>query len=249
MWHMQEIARKRISDSVLERIREMLESGELKDGDKLPNQIDFAAQLGISRASLREALHMLMVMGVVEQRPGAGTIIRNKTSAMFLDQFSLPLLSDAKGTMELVQAREVLEIAAIEIAVRNITDKEIQTLADSLEEMRRAVKQAWVDNYIEKDFNFHYQIVQSTHNRFMIHFYLAVGRQMQEFLKESFTVLPGMFETSLLGHQEIFDALRLRNVSRAGKAMKKHLRYVSQFMDRYYQVVLGKSSTIAKDLR
>ena len=105
---MREISRKRVSDSVLERIREMFESGELKDGDKLPNQIEFASQLGISRASLREALHMLMVMGVVEQRPGAGTIIRNKASAMFVDQMSLPLISDAKGTMELVQAREVL---------------------------------------------------------------------------------------------------------------------------------------------
>jgi DNA-binding GntR family transcriptional regulator len=56
-----------------------------------------------------------------------------------------------------------------------------------------------------------------------------------------------MLETSLLGHQEIFDALRLRNVNRAGKAMKKHLSYVERFMDRYYQVVLPKSSTRAKD--
>lgn len=246
---MQEIARKRISDSVLERIREMLGSGELKDGDKLPNQIDFAAQLGISRASLREALHMLMVMGVVEQRPGAGTIIRNKTSAMFLDQFSLPLISDTRGTMELVQAREALEMAAVEIAVRNITEEEIQTLSSWLDEMKRAIKKACVEDYIDKDFNFHFQIVQSTHNRFMIHFYLAVGRQMQEFLKESFTVLPGMLETSLLGHQEIFEALRTRNPGRAGKAMKKHLGYVGRFMDRYYQVVLGKSSAIVKDLQ
>ena len=113
--------------------------------------------------------------------------------------------------------------------------------------MRHAIKEIQADEYIKKDFNFHFQIVQATHNRFMAHFYLEMSRQMREFLKESFTVLPGMFETSLHGHQEIFEALKTRNGAQAAKAMKKHLGYVERFMHRYYQIVL-RDGPPAKDL-
>ena len=70
------IIRKKLADSVLEEIRRMITDGELGEGDKLPNQNEFSTQLGVSRPSLREALHTLNLMGVIEQRPGLGTVRR-----------------------------------------------------------------------------------------------------------------------------------------------------------------------------
>ena len=96
------IKRKKLADSVIEEIIRRIESGELKEGDKLPNQNEFAAQLGVSRPSLREALHTLTLIGAIEQRPGFGTVIRAKNTARMAEHLSPPLVSDTTATMELM---------------------------------------------------------------------------------------------------------------------------------------------------
>ncbi|MFH1624915.1 MAG: GntR family transcriptional regulator [Pseudomonadota bacterium] len=63
------IVKKKLSDSVLEEIGRMVDAGELKRGDKLPPQDQLAAQLGVSRPSLREALRAMEMIGAIEQRP------------------------------------------------------------------------------------------------------------------------------------------------------------------------------------
>jgi len=67
----------KLADYVIEEIKDMLRSGQLAEGSKVPNQNEFAKQLGVSRLSLREALHTLQIFGIVEQKPRTGTIIIN----------------------------------------------------------------------------------------------------------------------------------------------------------------------------
>jgi GntR family transcriptional repressor for pyruvate dehydrogenase complex len=93
------IKRKKLADSVIEEIKRMVDVGELKEGDKLPNQLEFAAQLGVSRPSLREALHTLTLIGAIEQRPGLGTVIKSANSTLWAVQLCPPLVSDAQASI------------------------------------------------------------------------------------------------------------------------------------------------------
>lgn len=94
------IRRKKVADAVIEEIKRMIQSGELKEGDKLPNQNIFAAQLGVSRTSLREALNTLTRLGVTEQRPGYGTVLRSRVPAIFAEHMTPPLISDKQATID-----------------------------------------------------------------------------------------------------------------------------------------------------
>ena len=79
---------KKVSAAVLEEIRRMITSGEIKEGDRFPSQNEFAAQLGVSRPSLREAFQVLSQLGAIEQRPRTGTILVSRTPALFSTDIS-----------------------------------------------------------------------------------------------------------------------------------------------------------------
>ncbi|MBU4606249.1 MAG: GntR family transcriptional regulator, partial [Proteobacteria bacterium] len=99
---MASINKKKLADRVIEEIKRMITGGELSAGDKLPNQNEFAAQLGVSRTVLREALHTLTILGVVEQRPKIGTVIVTSAPLIYTEHINAPLMADPNATMELI---------------------------------------------------------------------------------------------------------------------------------------------------
>jgi GntR family transcriptional repressor for pyruvate dehydrogenase complex len=230
------IIKKKLSDSVLEEIIRMFDSGELKEGDKLPNQNDLAAQLGVSRASLRESLHTLALTGVLEQRPGFGTIVRARLPRNFSDFLSLPLISDAKETIELVEARRYIEIANVELAVEHITEEEVAELGRLVQSMADAVRTADREAYVRQDAEFHHLLAKATGNRFMVHLFLTIRRIMEQFLTESFSALPRMLDRSLADHERIYEAIRHRDRNRAAKEMTRHMVNIRKAMENLYDI-------------
>ncbi|MCK7582028.1 MAG: FCD domain-containing protein [Chromatiales bacterium] len=188
-----------------------------KKGDKLPNQNELAAQLGVSRASLRESLHTLSITGVLEQRPGFGTVVRGRLPHNFSDFLSLPLISDAKETIELVQARRFIEVANVELAVENATEEEVAELGQLYQAMAAAVRAGDQPAYVLKDAEFHHLLAKATGNRFMVHLFLTIRRIMEQFITESFSALPTMLDRSLGDHKRIYEAIRHRDRSLAIK--------------------------------
>jgi GntR family transcriptional repressor for pyruvate dehydrogenase complex len=221
---------------VIEEIREMMRRGDLKEGDKLPNQNEFAAQLGVSRASLREALHTLTLIGAIEQRPGFGTVIRARVPTLFADHLTPPLMSDIKATVELVEARRFIEIGCLELAVFNRTEEQLRLLEEKVAEMSQALKDNRAGDYVEQDMAFHYQIALASHNRFLIHLFVTIRGFLEQFMQESFSVLPGMYERSFAFHRRIFKGIKEKNLNRALKHMRDHIIDIQRGLEHYYKV-------------
>ncbi len=240
---MARIVKKKLSDSVLDELIRMFESGELKEGEKLPNQNDLAAQLGVSRASLRESLHTLSIMGIIEQRPGFGTVVRSRVPKDLSDYLSLPLISDAKETIELVEARRFIEIGNIELAVQNATEEQIQQMGSLIDEMAAAIRANRPDDYVQKDAAFHHLLAKATGNRFMVHLFLTIRRFMEQFLEESFSALPRMLDRSLADHKRIYQAIKNRDRKKALAEMKDHILNVQQAMESYYETTLKSNDS------
>jgi GntR family transcriptional repressor for pyruvate dehydrogenase complex len=231
---MKRVVKKKLSDSVLDEIVRMFDSGELKEGEKLPNQNELAAQLGVSRASLRESLHTLALMGVLEQRPGFGTVVRGRVPANFSDYLSLPLISDAKETIELVEARRFIEIANVELAVKNITEESLAELGRIVAEMGMAVAEIRQDDYGRLDAEFHHLLAKATGNRFMVHLFLTIRGIMEQFITEAFSALPRTLGRSLSDHKRIYAALLRRDEKQSVLAMKRHLENIRKSMENLY---------------
>jgi GntR family transcriptional repressor for pyruvate dehydrogenase complex len=240
---MSSIRRVRLADGVIEEIRRRILNGELRKGDKLPNQSEFAAQLGVSRPSLREALNTLSLIGAVEQRPGFGTVIKAESPLLFTDHLAAPLVSDAQATLELIESRRYIEADVVEMAAKSATEGEIQELGEMVDQMPKALKEARTRDYTDLDLAFHYKIAEAAHNRFMLHMFVTLRGLMEQFMRETFNVLPGLLERSLKFHLNIYQAIRNRAVKKASSNMNHHIEDIKRALEHYYQVNLGDGLT------
>jgi GntR family transcriptional regulator, transcriptional repressor for pyruvate dehydrogenase complex len=232
---MASINKKKLADSVIDEIKRMIQSGELKEGDKLPNQNAFAAQLGVSRTSLREALSTLTRIGVIEQRPGYGTVFRSRIPALFTDHLAPPLISDKEATIELIEARRFIEIGAAELSVKKAIPEQIKEMGLLIKEMTRSLKEGRIDDYIEQDVAFHFSIAKASHNRFLVNLFVTIRGFMEQYMRESFHLLPYMLERSLKFHQNIYQAIKGGSCSKAVSQMEKHILDVQRAIHQYYR--------------
>ena len=235
------LKKKKIADSVIEEIRRMINDGELKVGDKLPNQNEFSAQLGISRISLREALHTLELLGVIEQRPGYGTAIKAMVPVLFSDNLAPPMMSDERATVELIEARKFIEVGVAELAARNASEEQIRELADITGKMKQALKERKEDEYTSLDVQFHFLIAKASGNQVMNYFLTNIREYLEQFIQETFSVLPGLLKRSLKFHVNIYLAIKDRDSKKAVDHMKRHMEDIQRALEQYYEIAKKKA--------
>jgi GntR family transcriptional regulator, transcriptional repressor for pyruvate dehydrogenase complex len=214
---------KKVSAAVLEEIRRMIINGEIREGDKFPSQNEFAAQLGVSRPSLREAFQVLNQLGAIAQRPRAGTILVSRTLALFSTDLDLPAGFDSEASLELMAARRIVEIGLVNMAARRADDEEINKLGQALESMDRIHKKPDQKAFSDNDLVFHHLVAMASHNRFAIFLFHSLCQAFYRLLDESFQVMPERLEVSSRGHQAIFQAIAAHDPIRARQAMNQHI--------------------------
>lgn len=213
----------------------MISSGEIKPGQKLPDQYTFSAQLGVSRTCLREALSALSRVGLIEQRPKAGTIVKSAISPYLSEYLTPPLISDQQATTELLEARRYIEIDAVELAVKNATSDEVEELEILIDRMTAAVKTKNISDYSESDAALHFAIAKASHNRFIVHTYINLRGIMEQYIRESFVVFPHMLGKTLKYHSAIARAIKSRDSKRAKTQMKNHIIQTQKIIEDYYR--------------
>jgi len=226
--------KKKLGDIVIEEIKRMIHDGELQEGDKLPNQTKFASDLGVSRPSLREALHTLTLMGVIEQKPGAGTILKSANIELWNEQPPPPMISDTRATLELLEARREIEMVMARSAVERITDNELKNMAEAIENMKQALDEEDKAKFQKEDLSFHYQIANASHNRYIIHMFVTIRSLMDQFMIETFNILPGLKHDSLKYHIAIYEAMKTGNKTKVVSYVKNHILDIENNLKRYY---------------
>ncbi|WP_027344117.1 FadR/GntR family transcriptional regulator [Hamadaea tsunoensis] len=151
-----------LTDEAIERIKEMIVSGELQPGGRLPKEADLAERLGLSRNSLREAVKALSLIRVLDVRQGDGTYVTSLQPEVLLDTvgFILDFHRD-DSVLHLLEVRRVLEAEATAMAARHITEDELAELATLLDAMEQASD---INELIAGDLEFHRRIAASCGN-------------------------------------------------------------------------------------
>ncbi len=213
----------------------MITSGEIKEGHKFPSQNEFAAQLGVSRPSLREAFHVLSQLGAIEQRPRAGTILVSRTQALFSTDMDLPLVFDSQARLELMEARRIVEVGLADMAAQRAGDEEIAKLGQALEAMdqirKRPDKKAFSENHLV----FHHLVARASHNRFAISLFHSLCQAFCRLLDDAFQVMPELLDASLRGHRAIYQAIAAHDPSIARRAVNQHIRDEEKALIRYFK--------------
>ena len=145
-----------ITDEAIERIKEMIVSGKLRPGDRLPKEADLANRLGLSRNSLREAVRALSLVRVLDVRQGDGTYVTSLRPELLLD--AVAFLADFHrddSVLHLLEVRRILEPAASAMAAQMMSDEAVGELGGVLEALE---DDADIERLIATDLEFHRRI-------------------------------------------------------------------------------------------
>lgn len=227
------IEKKKLPEKVIDEIRDRLDRGQLNVGDKLPNQNVLSSELGVSRTSLREAMKILDLLGVIEQRPGYGTVIRKEIPALNAKSAHLPLMSDVAATYELLEAREIVECGAVRLAAQKANDEQIQALYDLVEKMEHCLKNDDREAYKKTDHAFHGLINVVSGNRFLNDPSIVLNQYMEQFIDENIELLPGLLKESQKYHRAVCESIAGHDPDRAELEMRRHIRAIAKSYKRW----------------
>ena len=205
----------RLSDVTAKRIRNMIEESRFKVGDKLPNENDFANELGISRSTLREAIKALTSLGILEIRRGKGTFVTDST---VIESGDLGEINSGLG--DLFEMRLMIEPECAYYAAQRATDEEIAIICKYGEAVEQKIKSGEDRTYEEQ--KFHESIANATHNAFVQQFmpiiFNAIKKGVIVMQKDKI-----VSEDNLNDDRLIMDFLKARNADGARTAMRLHI--------------------------
>jgi len=223
----------KVYEQVIEQIKYMIVSGELKKGDRLPPERELVERLQVSRTSVREALRALQIIGLVECRQGGGNFIRDRFEDNLIEPLSLMFTLQNSRNSEILELRRVLEVETASLAARNISDDELKALGDIISKMK---SQPDEDDNVVLDKEFHYIIAGASRNNLIVSILTAVSSLMDSFIKEAREAIINRDEnklTLLEHHEKIYDALAAHDVKKAAKVMEEHMNMIIKNMDLY----------------
>jgi GntR family transcriptional repressor for pyruvate dehydrogenase complex len=209
---------------IVEDIRDKIIRGELKEGQKLPSQDKLALSMEVSRVSLREALNQLVLMGIIEMKQGSGTYIRSITPSSFMQSLSPALLMDKASTMDLLDARLLIEGALAYMAARKATRREIKELKKVLDEMNENLKAGNKEEFSKRDVQFHLLIAEASKNRVLLKVIQTIRDILYEFIAGVFSVIPATARTAMTYHTKIYKAIESHDAAEAKRQMESHIR-------------------------
>jgi GntR family transcriptional regulator, transcriptional repressor for pyruvate dehydrogenase complex len=218
------IRRSRLYQGIVEQIQALLEKGELRAGDQLPAERALAEQFQVSRASVREALRSLELLGIVETRAGGGTFVRQVSP----DDLAKPLHSlIARGhtVSDVIEFRGVVEPAIAALAAARITPAQLAELRELLGAQDRKV--AAGQSYVEEDIRFHEVIGDAAGNELLVTM-LGVVWDVLRASREEWLQTNTRAHASLEAHRRIYDALAKHDAERARESAAEHIKSVGE---------------------
>jgi len=220
------ISQSSLVDRVAERIRGVIDQGQLQAGDRLPPEAALSEQLQVSRSVLREAVSRLEAQGVVTVRRGLGMYVGDRGSlASCVKLVQSALTISPKDLMQIAELRRGLEIQAARLAALRAKAEDIAELESLCEQMDRP-SVPYLQS-IEADCAFHRKLVEITGNELMRN----IMQVIQEFLRAGMvqtTPQPRNRKRSQGFHGPIVDAIKAHDADAAEQAMKVHMDSVDR---------------------
>jgi GntR family transcriptional repressor for pyruvate dehydrogenase complex len=212
--------RTSVTDDAITSIRQMILTGALAPGDRLPPEDDLAANLGLSRTSLREAVRALTVLGVIVTRQGDASYITSLGPELLLGALGLAVELQREETMpDLVAVRRILEPAAAAMAARRITDEELARLRSVL----HPAGDERVSKYVELDREFHHTIAQASGNDLLLALLDGLTEPTMRIQAWGGLSRPLALDQGVREHLAIVEALETRDADLARAAATVHV--------------------------
>jgi len=220
------VRRNKVYEDVAKQIeRQILK--KLKPGDKLPSERELAEMLQVSRSSIRDAIRGLELMGLVEPRKGAGTIVRGLSAESLLNPFANALKHRQELVSELLDFRKMLEPPLAARAATHASPDEISEMEEILQRQEERLSDG--EAAIAEDAEFHYNIALASGNSVVLKLIDMVMDLLRD-TRERSLQLEGRPQKSLAGHRRILAAIKRHDAEAAKAAMRRHIEDIEEIV-------------------
>ncbi|MER6576290.1 FadR/GntR family transcriptional regulator [Nonomuraea sp. NPDC048881] len=197
-----------VTDAAIDKIKQMILSGELTPGDRLPKEADLAERLGLSRNSLREAVRALALINVLDVRQGDGTYVTSLEPHLLLDTMSFVLdLHRDDTVIQFFEVRRILEPAATALATELMRDEDIEELRRILDSLPA---QPTVEELVANDLEFHQRIARGSGNSVLCSFIESLSGPTTRARVWRGLTQEGAMEKTREQHTAIYEAIAAR---------------------------------------
>jgi GntR family transcriptional repressor for pyruvate dehydrogenase complex len=218
------IERTRVFEQIVAQIERRILSGELRHGDYLGSERELGEQFGASRTAVREALKTLAQRGLVDMRPGRGTMVIDGTSQAVRHSLHLMMSIGSRHVPEhLTQVREIVEPEMAALAAERAEDEHIAAMLAAFETMEHALDDA--DAFIAADNEFHRAVARGSGNPLILALMDSIVDLLSEQRKMIFSVTGGP-QRGQMHHRRVMDAIVAKDLEAARNCMRAHLNQV-----------------------
>ena len=224
------IKNTKVYEQVIVQIKDMIDKGTLKKGDKLPSERDLVQQLKVSRASIREALRALEVIGLIECRQGEGNYIKSNFQDNLFEPLSIMFMLEESNPEEIWELRKIMEVEAAGLAAKRITSEQLEELKELTQRFMNCEDE---EINVEIDKEFHHKIAECSGNVLIFNILRTVSTLVDHFIVDARKLILVERENKEIlfsQHNEIYLSIEKHISTDARKAMREHLEFANKYV-------------------
>jgi GntR family transcriptional repressor for pyruvate dehydrogenase complex len=226
-----------VAEAFRQQLLALIREGRLKPGTRLPPEKELIVEFGVSRPALRETIHTLVGLGLLEVRRGQGTYVRAPTSATAIRPDVVSLLLESEGLKDLHDIRRILEPELAARVAERATEEELDELEASLDQMEHALERA--ESTYESAWDFHRGLAQAGGNPALATI-MAILYEMLRTAEAPLYERHFDMRRDIDEHRRLLSALRSREPARARAAMLEHIRIVADGLSQAFEQAVSR---------
>jgi GntR family transcriptional regulator, transcriptional repressor for pyruvate dehydrogenase complex len=221
------VRKTRVSEEIIGQVRDLITSGRLKVGDRLPAERELATTLQVGRSTVREAIRAMESLGILEARPGEGTFLVSNPSEQRPDPVTANAFKSWENQRKLFEVRMVIEPDLAALAARRASFEQIVKMRNILEEQDALVKRG--ETGIKSDTAFHFLLAEAAGNDVLVRIMDSLMSLLHE-TREATLHTGGRSVRSMKQHRTILRAIEARDPVAAERRMREHISEMEQLV-------------------
>lgn len=218
------IKKNRVYEGVAQQIKEQIEKGIWKEGERIQSELELAKTFQVSRGSIREAIKSLQMAGLLEAHSGQGTFVSANACEKIRASRLNEKLNSAEYFDDVLECRHLIEVHACGVAATCCTEEDLQYLRENYEQIIQYTLQGDTENMNRCGMEFHAYIVNMMHNEIISDFYQSI---MQALLEERREFFQNWYQLEITEshyeHMELIQAFEAHDSVQAQQIMGRHL--------------------------
>ena len=215
------IKKASVIDQVIEAIKDLMNSGEVSVGDKLPAEMSLSKSLNVGRSTVREAFRVLQAMDYIEIKQGRGAFVKN-LNPQSRDELLMWFQTNAPVLSEYMDVRQIIENYAVRMASINRTQEQLALMKELNMAFENAIQSHDVSTLAAIDEDLHALIAKMSGNTLIAKINRLVIKEFRKYRQKTFAV-PERAQRALDSHRRIEKAIAEKNVEEAMNEMGSHL--------------------------